>query len=409
MTVRASTLVGEAWQHFRADLAKAVLASSCIAVGTAVFVLILGAVGNLDTAIGRMLRGLGRNTLVVTREGMDLQTVEERRLRRERPADPRADAAFLAAHGEGIAALTPRILRVGAVRAGGRESHRVFLIQAEAAFSDVLDIGVASGRFFSERESRQGQAVAVVGPAVADALFPGSGALGREIVVFGKLFRVVGIFEERGTLFGQDLDKWVALPIKAGPPLPRGRTEDIVVALAPGTDLTSAQREVTDLLRFRHGLGESQAADFEVLNQGNLLDLFARLLRGSLAFSVLIGAIVLLVSGLSVMNTQLVSVDERIREIGVHKAVGATRYQILWIFLWESLLIVLAGGLTGMGLAWAVARSLSILGIAQVQIHWQVFALNWAAVALVGLFFGFYPALKGGRLTVVDCLRRGSA
>ncbi|HKV10973.1 MAG TPA: ABC transporter permease [Thermoanaerobaculia bacterium] len=409
MTMRASIVLGEAWRLFRRDVAKAVLAASCVTVGAAVFVLILGVVANLDAAIGRMLRGLGRNTLVVTRQGTELQTEEERRLRNERPADARADLAFLASHVEGVAALSPRILRVGAVRAGGREIHRVFLIQAEASFGDVLDLGVESGRFFSERESREGQAVAVVGPAVADSLFPGRSALGREIAVFGKLFRVVGIFEERGALFGQDLDKWVVLPLGAGPPLPHGRTEDLVLAFAPGTDLAAAQEEATDGLRFRHGLGEEEAADFEVLNQGNLLDLFARLLRGSLAFSVLIGSIVLLVSGLSVMNTQLVSVDERIREIGVHKAVGATRYQILWIFLWESLLIVLVGGLSGVGLAWAVARAVTVLGIVQVRIHWQVFALNWAALALVGLFFGFYPALKGGRLTVVDCLRRGSA
>lgn len=407
--MRTPILVGEAWKLFRRDLAKAVLAASCITVGTAVFVLILGVVGDLDAAIGRMLRGLGRDTLVVTREGVSLQTERERRIRHERPADARADQAFLAAHGERIAALSPRILRTGSVKAGGREIHRVFLIQAEASFADVLDLGVESGRFFSERESREGQAVAVLGPAVADALFPGGGALGSEVVLFGKLFRVVGIFEERGALFGQDLDKWVVLPLAAGPPLPRGRTADLVLALEPGTDLTAAQGEVTEALRFRHGLREGEAADFEVLNQGNLLDLFARLLRGSLAFSVLVGAIVLLVSGLSVMNTQLVSVDERIREIGVHKAVGATRYQILWIFLWESLLIVLAGGIAGVGIAWAVARSLSVLGIAESRIHWQVFALNWAAVALVGLFFGFYPALKGGRLTVVDCLRQGGA
>jgi putative ABC transport system permease protein len=407
--MRASILAGEALHLFRRDAAKAVLAASCVAVGTVVFVLILGFVGNLDQAIGRLLRGLGRDTLVVTRHGVELRTEAERKWLSERRVDARADLRFLASHLEGLAAAAPRVVRVGAARAGNREAHRVFLVQTEASFADVLDLGVRQGRFFSPREAAEGRPVAVIGPGIADALFPGASALSGEVILFGKPFRVVGVFDGRGTLFGQDLDRWAVLPAAAGPPLARGESEDLVLAFPAGTSLAAAQTELREAMRFRHHLTAGMPDDFEVVNQGNLLDLFARLLRGSLAFSVLVGSIVLLVSGLSVMNTQLVSVDERIREIGVHKAVGATRYQILWLFLWESLLIVLSGGAVGMALAWGIARGVDLLGLFPLRIHWQVFAVDWAVVAAIGLFFGFYPALKGGRMTVVDCLRRGSA
>jgi putative ABC transport system permease protein len=401
------TLLGQAVRIFRRDLLKALLAASCITVGTVVFVLILGFVQSLDVSIGQMLRGLGRDTLVVTRDGTELKTREERRARRVRQTAAAEDQTYLARRLEGAAGLSRRLVRVGPVRAAGREINRVFLVQAEAPFGGILDLEVVEGRFFSSFEVEEGRPVAVVGPAVAAGLYPGGSALGEPIEIYGKFFRIVGVFDARGALFGQDLDKWVVLPLTAGPPPPRGETEEIVVGLAPGSDLVAAQQEVTGMLRAHHGLAAGRPADFEVLNQGSILELFSRLLRGSLAFSILIGTIVLAASGLAVMNTQLVSVDERIGEIGVYKAVGATNYQILWLFLWESLLIVLAGGVVGTLVAQGLGELAARTAAVRLDVGWQLLVLDWVVIALVGLFFGFYPALKGGRMTAVECIRRG--
>jgi putative ABC transport system permease protein len=261
------------------------------------------------------------------------------------------------------------------------------------------------GASFTSADVSQHRHVAVIGQTVVQELFAGQNALGANIKVNGSNFEVVGVLRSKGTNGATNEDDVVMAPITTvqnvltGP----GPVDSITVEAKSESALNAAEAEVTQIIEERHKITNTSEPGFSVLNQGSLLETSN---STSSVFTTLLGevaAISLLVGGIGVMNIMLVSVTERTREIGIRKAIGARRADILTQFLTEAVLVSLVGGLAGVLLG-VLGSQFEIAGVHPEVATYSIF-LAFGAAALSGLFFGTYPAARAAALRPIEALR----
>jgi putative ABC transport system permease protein len=247
--------------------------------------------------------------------------------------------------------------------------------------------------------------VAVIGQEVVQELFAGASAVGQNIKVNGSNFEVVGILAKKGTNGTTNEDDVVMAPISTvqSTLTGAGSISSITVEAKSESALNAAEGEVTQIIEERHKIKNTAEPGFTVLNQGSLLSTSS---SSSSVFTTLLGevaAISLLVGGIGVMNIMLVSVTERTREIGIRKAIGARRSDILTQFLTEAVLVSLIGGITGVFVG-VVGSQFKIAGVQPEVATYSIF-LAFGAAALSGLFFGTYPAARAAALRPIEALR----
>jgi putative ABC transport system permease protein len=264
---------------------------------------------------------------------------------------------------------------------------------------------LGSGSFFTQTDVKQHNRVMVIGPTVASNLFPGQNPIGQTIQAGGVDYQVIGLTKAKGSNGAQDQDDVAIAPISAVQDTLTGYGDisQVVVQAASRGSLNAAESEVTSILDARHDITNPVNADFRVLNQGSIL---AASSSTSDVFTTLLGevaAISLLVGGIGVMNIMLVSVTERTREIGIRKAVGARRADVLGQFLSEAVLVSLLGGLAGVALG-VLGSQFKIAGVHPAIAPYSIFLAFGAAVA-TGLFFGTYPASRAARMRPIEALR----
>jgi putative ABC transport system permease protein len=264
---------------------------------------------------------------------------------------------------------------------------------------------VAEGASFTSADVSSHKRVAVIGQTVAEELFAGQSAVGQNVKVNGSNFEVVGVLAAKGSNGATNQDDVVMAPISTVQDslTGYGPISSITVEATSESALNAAEGEVKQILDERHKIQNTEEPGFQVLNQGSLLSTSS---STSGVFTTLLGevaAISLLVGGIGVMNIMLVSVTERTREIGIRKAIGARRSDILTQFLTEAVLVSLIGGLTGV-LVGVVGSQFKIAGV-QPQIATYSIFLAFAAAALSGLFFGTYPAARAAWLRPIEALR----
>jgi putative ABC transport system permease protein len=264
---------------------------------------------------------------------------------------------------------------------------------------------IAAGSSFTESDVKNHNRVVVIGPTVASNLFAGQNPIGQTIQVGGSDYEVIGLTASKGSNGAQDQDDVAIAPISAVQDTLTGYGDlgSITVQARSRGALNAAESEVTSILDERHGISSPLDADFRVLNQGSIL---AASSSTSQVFTTLLGevaAISLLVGGIGVMNIMLVSVTERTREIGIRKAVGARRSDVLAQFLSEAVLVSLLGGVTGVLLG-IVGSQFKIAGVHPAIAPYSIFLAFGAAVA-TGLFFGTYPASRAARMRPIEALR----
>jgi putative ABC transport system permease protein len=264
---------------------------------------------------------------------------------------------------------------------------------------------LAEGASFTAEDVAKHQRVAVIGQTVVEELFSGQSAVGQNIKVNGSNFEVVGVLAPKGSNGTTNEDDVVMAPITtvqdalSGP----GPIDSITVEASSAETLNDAESEVTQIIEERHKVKDTAEPGFTVLNQGSLLEASS---STSGVFTTLLGevaAISLLVGGIGVMNIMLVSVTERTREIGIRKAIGARRSDILTQFLTEALLVSLIGGLTGV-LVGVLGSQFEIAGVQPVIAAYSL-PLAFGAAGLSGLFFGTYPAARAATLRPIEALR----
>jgi putative ABC transport system permease protein len=232
--------------------------------------------------------------------------------------------------------------------------------------------------------------------------------VGQQIRVRDVPFTIIGVLSPKGqTADGRDLDDVVLVPYTTAQIRLSGRQfiPQILAATYNPQDIPAAQQEIRGILRDLHGLAPNEADDFEVRNQSELTETASQTAEVMTLLLSAIAGISLLVGGIGIMNIMLVSVTERTREIGVRKAMGATRGNILFQFLVESLALCLLGGAIGVGVGYGGARLLARMGSMNTAVALESVFLALAVSAAVGLFFGLWPARRAARLDPIEALR----
>ena len=267
-------------------------------------------------------------------------------------------------------------------------------------------ITVAEGRFIMDSDIQFGRRVVFVGPDVADMLYPGENALGKELRLRGVPFEIVGIAQRKGTLLGQSKDSFAVIP---WPSFERvmGKHRNTNIALVATTpdDVPKAIDEVIAKLRRLRGLGPNDENDFDYFSNDTSASLFNNLAAMVGAATGGICALALLVGGIGIMNIMLVSVTERTREIGVRMALGARRGRILSQFLVESVTLSVLGGVLGVLLGGGIALGVKGLLNFPASIPAWAVIVSLALTGGAGLLFGIYPAARASRLDPVEAMR----
>ena len=283
-------------------------------------------------------------------------------------------------------------------------THDTTLYGTWPAYFETSNLPLAEGDFFSVDDVDAGRRNVTIGRTVADELFGGSDPIGQVLTCEGVPFDVVGVLAKKGSIGFQDADNTVVAPLTT---VQRqisgfGSVDSIIVQAASSTSTNSAKTEVTSILDARHDT-DATSRDFQVLDQASLLTATEDTTR---VFTVLLGAVAaisLLVGGIGITNIMLVSVTERTREIGIRKAIGASRLAIMGQFLVEATFLSLIGGVIGVLLALLLAR-FEIAGVQPVIVPWSVAGAFLVSV-VIGLFFGSYPANRAASLRPIEALR----
>ncbi len=326
-------------------------------------------------------------------------------LRRNQPLT-RADWRFLEQQAGGLVQYAPSVQTVAEVSAGTRVFETAAVSGTTSVLANLRDLAIVRGRFLSPDDDRMGAAVAVIGADVADALFPTMEPVEQAIRVAGRRFVVIGVQARLGSSSGTSLDRSVWIPIQAwerafGAP----RSLPIFAKAAAGVSAVVAEDRARVSMRARRQLRPGEADTFDVLTPDAARGFVANLSRrigvaaGPISLMALLAAIVV------VTNTVLVSVTQRTREIGVRRALGASRAQVAREVVAESALTALVGGMAGIVVAVAVIGAL--VRVLELPLDVRLSTVWWSllASAASGLVAGWYPARRAARLAVVEAIR----
>jgi putative ABC transport system permease protein len=284
------------------------------------------------------------------------------------------------------------------------------IIGTESSYQNVVNVYPQAGRFISQSDDERRRRVVFIGVSVAKKLQIQDDPVGKFVNLGGDWFKVIGVAESRGTLFGFDQDNYVVTPFSTVKSLfGKHATSNIEIKFNPkvGSDLKAVQAKMRQLLRHRYKLVEGDPDNFEFVSAEKTKAQFNSIISSITIVAGCVVGVSLLVGGIGIMNIMLVSVTERTREIGIQKALGATPKYILMQFMNEAVLLSLLGGLVGIVLGYGVAMFASLLmpSFGEVFVPYWAILLSFGFTTVIGIVFGLAPALKASALNPIDALR----
>ncbi len=403
--------VASAFRSIRQLKLRSFLTCLGIILGVATVIVMVSVVEGFNHSFISSFEAFGATLVQFQRDeaGPDGPPREDERLR---PVMTLEEARAIERYAWAVQAVSPERWKLdGAeVRWRDRRTHDASVGGVTVSYPETNSHFVVLGRFFTGGEERHQAQVAVVGKGLVEALFPHLDPIGREISVRGVPFRVVGVFEEKGSfLGGPDSNRHLVMPMglfdRLFPDVARERGCVIATLPKKAEWVELAIEQGTQILREMRGLRFNEPNNFSVLNPERITRIFEQFTGGATAALVVIAGISLVIGGIGVMNIMLMNVTQRTREIGVRVAVGARRRDILQQFLTEAVTLTTVGGLAGVAAGTLLALLVGKVSPFPPRISAWAVGSGLLVAMLVGLVFGTYPAWRAARLDPIDSLR----
>jgi len=380
-----------------------------VLVGVVTVMFMVSIIQGLNRSFAKQLESIGSNIIYAVKfdPSFGRQPTQEERMR---PDFTIEDAEALRNELSTIVAVSPiqRIIAETVVYKD-KQSDTPILIGATQYYEEVHSQYVATGRFLTDTDLRERTNVAVLGKDVVKALFPTEEPIGKEIKIGGRVFYVVGVMSDLGSIFGQSRDNSIFIPLTTFQkywrdiPYPQ-MVFTIIVRPIDRSKVSGTMDEVRDILRRRRGVKTGEKDNFFVSSQDSLLDIYNQLTGATYLVLTAISAVALMIGGIGVMNIMLVSVTERTKEIGIRKAVGATERDILMQFLIEAMVLTSIGGVIGLIIGEIASLLVNRYSPLPAFVPWWAIVVGLGVSFAVGIVFGLYPAWKAARLNPIDAL-----
>ena len=396
-------------ESIRQNKLRSILTLLGISIGVFSVIGVMTAIRTLESSVNSQLDIFGTNTFMIQKSpAIRIHGGGNDKIRKRKN--------ILYAHYEELKQRAKLPLRVSVVDGTGERNiqYKDKRLKKTAEVSGVDEWGLrsfktylADGRNFMEDDIRFYRSVTVLGPDLADILFPFEDPLGKEIQIKGLDYTVIGITERKGQAFGQSQDYFVMIPISVYIQRFSNRWTSLGINVeAESTELyEKTMDEVIGLMRVIRKVPPEEENDFEIISNEELMETFAGFTGGIKLFAGAVSVIALLVAGIGIMNIMLVSVTERIKEIGIRKAIGATKRDILTQFLMEAIFLSQFGGIVGviLGIAGGNLIALVLKVPAVVPMDWAFYGM--AVCSFIGIGFGIYPAWRAANLDPIESLR----
>jgi putative ABC transport system permease protein len=408
------------WDTVRGNKLRSFLTVLGIVIGITSIVGMTAMIRGFDQSVRDLFRGLGPTTVYVTK--MSAVSFSAGKTFRElimRPNVTSDDAAAIAREAPSVEVVDFQL--------NGGQSARLFYRNERTKSMTVtggtetwpyaVSLALESGRFFTQGEVQRRSRVVVLGQGPKEVLFPYADPIGKAVRIGLEEFTVIGVLAKRPSPggFNVGVDDFVVIPITTysrqyGVRLNdpgRGTMRATMVAAVPreGVSVEQATREIEQIMRIRHGLRIDEPNDFDIVTQDAFLQIWEQISQATFLALVVLSSIALMVGGIGVMSIMTITVTERTREIGVRKALGARRMEVLWQFLLEAIFLTSAGGVLGIVCGTSIGYLIHLVTGFPISLPWWAFAIGIGFSAGVGVFFGMVPAVRASRLDPIEALR----
>jgi len=402
--------IASSWQSLISNKMRSFLTILGIVIGVGAVVFLVSFGRGQQMQMNSIFENMGANAIYISASSRQFMGAAKQELTVED-----AEALSGSSRASAVTAVAPMYTKMLKC-VYSNQTRTIAINGATIPIQRVLNYKVATGNFFNENDERRNNSVAVLGYQAATDLFGSLNPIGETIRIGGRKFDVIGIFEERGGFMGGSADNFIMIPLSTMQSrfgietTPQGHPVQTIVVEALNTDsINTAKAQITDILRQRHHIRQDEENDFNVIDMQEILKRMQQTMAIFQVFMASVASISLIVGGIGIMNIMLVSVTERTREIGVRKAIGARRRDILIQFLVESAMLSVSGGIIGLLLA--VMGSIAVQGQTmnnmpvKAPISFDIVIMALTVALFTGIVSGTYPAFRAAKLDPIESLR----
>ncbi len=397
----AKIALGALW----ANKLRSILTLIGMIIGVSTIIAIVSLINGMNQYVAAEIQTLGATTFTVDREGI-ITSEEEWWESRKRKTLTVEDYRAIDEVCVGCERVAARTITMRSAKYGNKYINDVYVMGSTPEFPLIVDFEIENGHYPTAADYQHRRRVAFIGYDVIDNLFPGVSHIGKEIRIAGREYTVIGNGVRRGSTLGQSKDNYIIIPLSTfEKQFGDRRSLDLFVKAYTYESMDETQDEVRMVMRARHKLKYDDKDDFSITTAADIQRMWDNFSSGAFLVMIGISSISLIVGGIVIMNIMLVSVTERTREVGIRKAIGARRMNIMWQFLAESLTLSIVGGAIGIVSGFLIGMVLSNMsGIPLGVEAWSIIAGILVAGG-VGTVFGVYPAMKAARLDPIEALR----